>query len=227
MGELSAKRGTRRYLEIGVQTGKLMAHISAECAVGVDPDYNIKHNIAVNKKEVTLHQCTSDKYFDAHLGDENFDLIFIDGMHTFEYALRDFYNAERLSHGGTLIVLHDCLPVDGPMIERVEEVAVEKCRNPLYDSFWTGDVWKLISILRDTRPDLQVVGVDCPPTGLLCVTKVDPSSRVLRHNYLEIVRKYAAIPNTWESVLKAYKGLTTLSSAAVTNEFDHSLYFQV
>ena len=40
------------------------------------------------------------------------DLGFIDGMHRFEFALRDFINFKRASDSRTVLLVHDCLPVD-------------------------------------------------------------------------------------------------------------------
>ena len=47
------------------------------------------------------------------------DIAFLDGMHRAEYLLRDFMNTERFSHERTLILLHDCLPVNARMADGV------------------------------------------------------------------------------------------------------------
>ena len=39
------------------------------------------------------------------------DLVFIDGLHLFEFALRDFFNAEAWCSRTSTIVLHDCVPI--------------------------------------------------------------------------------------------------------------------
>ena len=57
----------------------------------------------------------------------------------------------------------------------------------LPDGPWTGDVWKLIPILQSWRPDLTVTVLDCQPTGLVCISGLDPSNRVLSENYDRIV----------------------------------------
>lgn len=56
--------------------------------------------------------------------------------------------------------------------------------------WWTGDVWKLIFILRDYRPDLKIQCLDCPPTGLVAVSNLDPGNRVLRDKYANIIQTY-------------------------------------
>ena len=40
------------------------------------------------------------------------ELVFIDGLHLFEQVLRDLINVERHSTTDTVVLLHDCLPLD-------------------------------------------------------------------------------------------------------------------
>ena len=35
------------------------------------------------------------------------DLAFIDGLHLFEFSLRDFMNVEKLAHPGSVVVFDD------------------------------------------------------------------------------------------------------------------------
>ena len=104
------------------------------------------------------------------------DLAFIDGMHLFEFALRDFMNVERHSTPTTVIVLDDMLP------RNVVEAARDRTTQD-----WAGDVYKLVAVLREYRPDLIVIPVDTQPTGLLVVLAPDHTSTVLRDHYDEIV----------------------------------------
>ena len=105
------------------------------------------------------------------------DLVFIDGMHLFEYALRDFMNVERYCTWTSVIVFDDMLPRD------VDEAARDR-----HTKFWAGDVFKVIDVLRRYRPDLVVLPVDTEPTGTLLVVGADPANQVLRTAYDEIVR---------------------------------------
>ncbi|MFZ3328014.1 MAG: glycosyltransferase 61 family protein [Methylocella sp.] len=113
MALLSKKRETKRYLEIGVDEGVLMSHIYADLAVGVDPALRISANLAKNKQKTCLISATSDSFFAdpslvANLSGAP-DLAFLDGFHTYEFLLRDFFNTEAISDPRSLIIMHDCL----------------------------------------------------------------------------------------------------------------------
>jgi hypothetical protein len=107
------------------------------------------------------------------------DLSFIEGMHLFEYALRDFINVEKHSDWSSVIVLDDMLP------RSVDEAARDR-----HTTAWTGDVYKLTEILARYRPDLVTVLVDTRPTGQLVVFGADPRNPVLRQKYAEIEAEF-------------------------------------
>jgi hypothetical protein len=44
--------------------------------------------------------------------------------------------------------------------------------------------------LQKYRPELQVVTLDCHPTGLVLCSNLDPSSTVLSNHYHQIVREF-------------------------------------
>jgi hypothetical protein len=94
------------------------------------------------------------------------DLAFIDGMHLFEFALRDFINVERYCEPSSVVVFDDMLPRD------VDEAARER-----HTQAWTGDVFKLRDVLVALRPDLRLTVVDTEPTGLLIVSNLSPTNR--------------------------------------------------
>ncbi len=179
------------YLEIGVHTGVTLGF--AECrAIGIDPNFQLKSNPTGKRVETYLFQLESDAFF-VQLDLKSFlpggvDLGFLDGMHKFEFLLRDFMNTEKYSHKDTIIALHDCYPVNSEIADR--ELNYDRRTDRHTRVWWTGDVWKLLPILRDYRPDLSVTALDCPPTGLVVIRGCDPTSKVLAGAYDEIVTKY-------------------------------------
>jgi hypothetical protein len=190
----------RNYLEIGVNDGRSLT-LSRVPSVAVDPAFKVVTEIAC---DVHLVKQTSDDFFARkdpllHLrpgrnpfralarrdpmgllgGDPKVDLSFIDGMHIFEFALRDFMNVERHAQWSSVVVLDDMLP------RNVDEAARDR-----HTDAWTGDVYKVAQVLRRFRPDLTVVEVDTKPTGVVVIFGMDPSSTVLKHNYDAIMKEY-------------------------------------
>lgn len=177
----------RAYLEVGVETGATLGLAKgAERVVGVDPDASKLRAELVPPNARVFHE-TSDAFFERSpaelFGKLRVDLAFIDGMHLFEYALRDFMHAEAWSKPEGTIVLHDCVPLLPPSASR------ERCTK-----FWVGDVWKVVSILRQYRPELRVKIIATAPSGLCVVRGLDPSSRVIEENLAEIVERYRELP---------------------------------
>jgi hypothetical protein len=171
----------RNYLEIGVARGGSMA-LSRCRSVGIDPNYLISAEL---NAPVSLFRTSSDEYFSrpdplAPTRGEPFDLAFIDGLHIFEYAFRDFINAERHSSSRGVIIFDDVLP------RTVQEAArVRKGRGA-----WTGDVYPILDVFAKYRPDLSVITVGTQPTGLLLITGLDPENTVLTERYSDILLEF-------------------------------------
>jgi SAM-dependent methyltransferase len=154
------------YVEIGVENGFTFRKIAADHKIAVDPALRLSARslkIANAKARVTHYfGLTSDAFFEnetAFLEQHGIDVALIDGLHTYEQALRDVENTLRyLRHDG-VIVMHDCYPpvasIGTPAASYDEYVAHDP-PNRLWDYFWTGDVWKAIVHLRSTRDDLRI-----------------------------------------------------------------------
>ena len=167
----------RTYLEIGVNDGRSLT-LSRATSIGVDPAFAVRSELHC---DLHLARQTSDDFFAqddplAHFGGLPIDLAFIDGMHLAEFAYRDFLNVERLAGNCGVVVLDDMLP------RNVDEAARDR-----HTGDWAGDVFKMIGILRERRPDLVVLPVNTAPTGVLLITALDPSSTVLRDSYEELL----------------------------------------
>jgi hypothetical protein len=167
------------YLEIGVRHGHSLA-LSRARTVGVDPDYELKQEAP---EDARLFEETSDDFFARpdpleHLAGEPVALSFIDGMHLAEYALRDFINVERNSTWSTVVMIDDILPRD------VDEAARARSTRA-----WTGDVYKLLDVLAEHRPDLTLLRVAAEPTGVLLVLGLDPDNETLAERYDDIAAK--------------------------------------
>lgn len=175
------------YLEIGVRRGNSLALARAR-SVGIDPDYDLKPQHRRLEADAALFRETSDRYFArseprAPFGGSPIALAFIDGMHLFEFALRDFINVERHAHWSSVVVFDDIFP------RRPVEAARDRVTRA-----WTGDVYKILDVFQRHRPDLVCLRVDTEPTGLLLVLGLDPGGRVLADRYEQIVAE-AMVPD--------------------------------
>jgi len=212
----------RNYLEVGVHNGSCITNIKAP-TIGVDPSFVFSHNPAGAKRVLHLYQMTSDEYFRDHDPRAVFgapvDVAFLDGMHLFEYLLRDFINTERVCDSNSVILMDDCLPVNVEMTER--EHKREARKDVDLAGWWTGDVWKVVSILREYRPDLRITPVDVVPTGSIVVSNLDPASTVLRDAYFEILDRFAKVEMT-PAIFETYWEINRPTPAADLTE-NHGL----
>lgn len=173
------------YLEIGTSRGDSLA-LSKARSIAIDPKFRLKHDVFTGKDELRMFQMPSDTYFQdngEHRNHPKIDLAFLDGMHLFEFLLRDFMGTEKVARKNGTIILHDCVPMSYAAADRNWDRKVTKQ--------WTGDVWKVVPILREYRPDLTVRVIDCPPSGMCVITGLDPKSTVLTDHYDEILAKYS------------------------------------
>jgi hypothetical protein len=164
----------RFYTEIGVEYGASLK-LAACPALGIDPAPQLSEALPAHH---SVSLTTSDDFF--RLADTSamkaIDLCYIDGMHQIEFALKDFMNMERFCHAGSVVIVDDIYPAHPLQGERIRQ-----------SRYWTGDIWKIIPILRRHRPDLIVLPVDTEPTGSLMVLGLDPTNNVLWDNFDTII----------------------------------------
>jgi hypothetical protein len=176
------------YLEVGVSRGESLKLVQPETlALGIDPEPHLEFELGANQK---VFAQTSDEFFarpdvPALLGGRPLQMAFIDGMHHFEYALRDFINIEPLCTPESLVFVHDCFPIDARSAARDQSTG-----------FWSGDIWRLIVLLKKYRPDLAIHTLGTPPTGLGLITRLDPHSGVLRSRLPELIAEGMALDFT-------------------------------
>lgn len=181
------------YLEIGVWTGNALA--LANCAtIAVDPAFQIDKPVLGKKPYCGLYQLTSDAFFAQFSPSAIFgrpiDLAFLDGLHQFEFLLRDFINTEKHSRRNSVICLHDCIPADS-YVARRNQADTRFSKQTSHHGWWAGDVWKVPSILMKYRPDLKLHAFDAEPTGLVAITNLDPTSTVLEQAYFDILSEFS------------------------------------
>lgn len=156
--QLINKKNAHTYLEIGVERGTNFLQIRAPYKLAVDPHFKIPGG---HRDSVGVHyiETTSDDFFEkhSHLIQNKIDVAFIDGLHTYEQALKDVENALKFLADDGVIVMHDCLPASEAEACKYERDAK---RHPKFKNAWTGDVYKTIIDLKARYGDLEVFVVD-------------------------------------------------------------------
>jgi Methyltransferase domain len=185
------------YLEIGVRNGTSL-RLSRCASIGIDPEPALPSSFP---EGLTICHKTSDAFFESdalRMIPGKIDLAFIDGMHQFEYVLRDFINVEGYSTPTSLVVVDDVFPNHPVQARRVRESRI-----------WTGDVWKLLVCLRAFRTDLVLIPVNTSPAGSLLIAGLDPANQQLTEQYGAIVKQFVAenddIPR--EEILKRHSAI--------------------
>lgn len=136
---LIKKNKYKNYLEIGVYNKDWnynLIHVKNKTCV--DPEPNCKAD----------HVLTSDDFFLRN--QNNYDIVFIDGLHLKEQVIKDIKNSLLFLNEGGIIVCHDCLPTSfSDQIETYDGI-----------SCWTGTVWQAIAELRMTNKNIDIKTID-------------------------------------------------------------------
>ena len=127
-----------KYLEIGCASNTLFNSVHANGKKGVDPSAG------------GTHRMTSNEFFAQN--DEAYDVIFIDGLHTYEQVRLDVIHSLKCLKRPGWIALHDMLP----------RTWIEQHVPVLTSRAWTGTVWKLAFELMQTPGiEFKILKIDC------------------------------------------------------------------
>ena len=165
---IAARHGFSHYLEIGVFRGETFLNVRMPHKTGVDP--NFAFDTAEHLSPLTTYApVPSDEFFRTlpeRLGERPyvlpegrpflFDLIFIDGLHTFEQSFRDFRNSLPYSHERTVWILDDTVPCD-PWSAIPDQEKSYRYRGlaGIGGNPWHGDVFKTVFALHDLHPEFR------------------------------------------------------------------------
>jgi len=108
-----------KYLEIGVDKGECFLLVRAKQKYAVDPHFNITLKSKVKwtfknpcNMRAKYYEVGSDDYFayKNHYG--GYDVVFIDGLHTYQQVLADVFHALSCLKERGVVIVHDCNPPD-------------------------------------------------------------------------------------------------------------------
>lgn len=178
----------KSYVEIGIETGRCLQLAQGHTkSVGIDPEFAVTFPI---ETWVKLFKLPSDQFFMQHdlkqvLGEKFVDLAFIDGLHTFDQALKDFINIEKYASPKTIVVFHDTYPVTPITASRERQ-----------SFFSLGDTWKIVFILKQLRPELKLFTLPTYPSGLTIVTGLNGKSDILPMKLEGIIEQWINVDIT-------------------------------
>lgn len=147
INHLIEKHGYKKYLEIGVADGSNYNLIKCDYKSNVDPCFDDKDSQNI---KAVVNVMTSDEFFEKT--DEKFDIIFIDGLHTYEQVYADITNSVNVLEPNGSIICHDMLPPSEWHQRPSEEF--QKGEQ------WNGTCWKAIARLRNEETDLKIRTID-------------------------------------------------------------------
>ena len=160
-------------------SGHTFENVTASVRWGVDPrpQFDVRHLPSA----VQVHVGTSDEYFDRRpFHGDHFDVVFLDGLHTFRQTYRDLVNAFRLCPNG-IIMMDDVVPIDEVSAIPDYGAAVEAHRRlglwrPL--GIWHGDVLRVVLSLSSYHPELAFCTIEGPDNPQALVWKKQASAVV-------------------------------------------------
>jgi hypothetical protein len=189
LNALSKRLDARRYLEIGVNKGETFRHIEMPERTAIDPNFHFDTRELENEY-TRFVSAPSDDFFSTEPSFPPYDIVFIDGLHTFEQVVRDLTNVVMRTHRRSAILIDDTLPnniysavPDHSSANRYKALA------KVDDPSWHGDVFKVVFFIHDFWPALNyrtVTGSGNPQT---IVWRANGISRKPLFNNLEKISR--------------------------------------
>jgi hypothetical protein len=174
----------KTYLEIGTQSSESAHQIKIDYKTGVDPKPIKRQSGDFNE----FHNVTSNDFFSKNT--KKFDLIFIDGDHSYQQVKMDFQNAMKSISRNGIIVLHDSLP-----------------HSKEYSSLlWNGEVFKLINDIHNSGASYSIVDSDHGVAIVKSWGELKDSTSLTYEQYVELKKKWNIItPDQFKGVKVATK----------------------
>lgn len=178
----------QRYLEVGVNEGRTFLEVDIPYKDAVDPNF-LFDTRGHHSDRVRFFPETSDRFWTSGSA-TTYDVIFLDGLHTFEQTLRDLISSMTFSHGRTVWLIDDTIPSDVfSAIPDQQRSYRERQRMKLSDNPWHGDIYKVVFALHDFFPTMSyatIVGSGNPQTLVWYAPRTDFKPRA---NNLEAISR--------------------------------------
>ncbi len=156
------------YLEVGVFEGETFLPLDVPFKIAVDPLFRFDSTLFTNDN-AHFYSETSDEFFAQfperaesfthkyHNSPFKFDVIYLDGLHTFEQTLRDFENSLPYSHEKTVWIIDDTVPSNcfAAMSCPETQDRYKDYAGMFADGAWQGDVFKAVFAIHDLYPEFS------------------------------------------------------------------------
>ena len=186
--------------------------------VAVDPNFRFDTQ-PFQKEGVEFNSITSDQYFIQKGHEEKFDIMFLDGLHTFRQIFRDFCNSLLCAMDNTVWLIDDVMPLDAYTAHPDQGQARnlrERAGLPVGVG-WHGDVFKVVFAIHDFFPMLQYVTLTEKNGQLLIWKPAKPKYEPPVFNSLEAIERMTFFDlMAHENVLRLTKEQHGLSVFAET-----------
>ena len=168
LNRLIKENGYKSYLEIGFQYGISFNGVECEHKVAVDPN---------PLSDGCTHQMTSDEFFAANkemnnVWEQLYDIIFIDGDHSYPQCFLDAVNAMETLNKGGCIVFHDSNPS-----------TPQHATPTAHGGAWCGEVYKAIIELRKKPYHIETYPFDFGVTVLRPDLEMKPLPSTFANDY--------------------------------------------
>lgn len=194
-----------RYLEVGVSRGVTFHRVPAAFKVAVDPLFQF--DVADRQErhpEASYHEVTSDDYFATVIDPaQQFDVVYLDGLHTLEQTLRDLMNALHHLQPDGVIVIDDTRPPTylASLPGRENFFTVRTWLGLDEQKAWMGDVYRLVYFIETFCPHLSFATIadnhgqtvvwrsrrsDMPHRSLREVAELSFEELILSHDHLRL-----------------------------------------
>lgn len=225
--ELIRKKKYKNYLEIGCQYGMSFLPIRCRRKIAVDPMFKIpaKRKLKWLLKNPTnisnrYFEETSDDFFEKRknvlkrLG--RLDIVFVDGLHTFEASLKDVLNSFHYLRQDGIIIMHDCFPPHKAASTPASDYdAAAGMGVPNWNGEWCGDTWKSIVYLKKvygSSLEAYVINTDYGLGIVRIRKKIDPPFAINQAAFDEVNRL------TYEDLMKDPKAMIDLRDVSYAHQ---------
>lgn len=193
INRLARKNNAQRYLEIGVAEGNTFHHVDIQHKTAVDPLFAFDLSAYADRPGHFYFNTGSDAFFGdlenikaGIFGQKDFawDIVFLDGLHTYGQTMRDFSNSLQYTHEKTIWIFDDTVPSDPwAALPDMNKCYFFRDMTGIESRAWQGDVYKCVFALHDFFPEFSyatIIGAGNPQTVVWRTEETSARRRIFR-----------------------------------------------